>query len=88
MNWIKVTDRLPELYQWVLVCNSPKGSGEPRCINIWRWDGNSWDSLDTPENNGDSPTFSDIVYTIYKDEITHWMPLPEQPIDPKKECQE
>lgn len=77
MEWIKCSEKMPDLYQWVLVCNSPKGTGEPRSINIWRWDGNDWDCIDTSWN---SPTFSDIIYSMFTDEITHWMPLPLPPI--------
>jgi hypothetical protein len=77
MNWIKCSERMPDLYQWVLVCNSPKGAGEPRCINIWRWDGTDWDSINVGHVN--SPTFSDITYDLYTDQVTHWMPLPKPP---------
>ena len=75
-KWIKCSEKMPEPYDWVLVCDSPKGTGEPRCINIWRWDGKDWDSLDLPEGNGDCPTFSDIIYKM--NDVTHWMPLPPE----------
>ena len=78
MNWIKCSERMPDLYQWVLVTDSPKGTGEPRCINIWRWDGIDWDMLSL---DADSPTYSDIIYYMYTDEVTHWMPLPLPPED-------
>lgn len=75
MKWIKCSDRMPDLYQWVLVCDSPKGTGEPRCIDIYRWDGEKWDYISDDTSN--SPTFSDILYCM--SEVTHWMPLPEKP---------
>ena len=77
IEWISVEDRFPEPYDWVLVCNSPKGTNEPRSINIWRWSGEEWDSIN--QGHADSPTFSDIIHTLFYDEITHWMPLPNPP---------
>ena len=63
-EWISVDDRLPENFQSVLVCTKNMG------INLW-------------EYREDSPT-EDVwiddrlnVYSIY--DVTHWMPLPEQP---------
>jgi hypothetical protein len=89
MIWISVKDKLPELYQWVLVCDSPKGTGEPRCINICRHDGKTWEMVNYEGLDWiDSPTFSDIIYHTHFDEITHWMPLPFPPQDLEKECNE
>lgn len=79
MEWISVKDRLPDLYQWVLVTNSPTGTNEPRCINIWRWEGEDlgWNGLYTPHAN--SPTYYDIISDMFYDEVSHWMPLPKPP---------
>ena len=68
-EWIKCSDKMPDLYQWVLVCDSPKGTNEPRCINIFRWKGEEWDSLFNTYGS-DSPTYSDIIYNLHYDEVT------------------
>ena len=81
MNWISVKHRLPDPYQWVLVCNSPKGTDEPRSIDIFRWDGKKWDYIDNCIGTHYSPTFSDIEYYLDPDDITYWMPLPDAPKD-------
>ena len=78
MEWIKCSDRLPDLYQWVLVTNSPKGTGEPRCINLFRLTDRNWESLSMIV---ESPTFSDIIGDLFYEDVTHWMPLPQPPKD-------
>jgi hypothetical protein len=77
-EWIKCNDRMPDRWQWVLVTNLPKETGEPHSINIWRWKGDEWDALNLET---DSPTYSDEVYPFYLWEVTHWMPLPKPPED-------
>lgn len=80
MNWISVDERMPDLFQWVIVCDSPKGAGEPRCINIYRWNGLEWERIN--DDDDDSPTFSDLIYIMPKELVTYWMPLPKAPINP------
>ncbi len=70
---------MPDLYQWVLVCDTPKGSGEPRCINIWRWNGEDWER--TGNDDIDCPTFTDIWSFMGIFDVTHWMSLPLPPED-------
>ncbi len=77
-KWVKVSERMPDLYQWVLVTNSPKGTNEPRSINIWRWNGERWERLNDED---EAPTFMDIIHYMSLDEPTWWMPLPKEPKD-------
>ena len=79
MQWINVNERLPPEFDWVLVCNTPKESSEPRCVNIWRWTDSGWDYLNGIDDA--CPTFSDVTHHMLPEEVTHWMPLPTQPID-------
>ena len=83
MKWIKCSERMPEIYQFVLVCDSPQGHGEPRCISIFRNNGNRWEcpSDDPYDETLCAATFSDMEYVIDIRKLTHWMPLPKPPQD-------
>ena len=63
MEWVSVKDRLPTDYTTYIVCSDEDGT-------VWFMDyyGCGWESCD-----------SDGESKIYKDDITHWMPLPPPP---------
>lgn len=66
MEWIKVTDRLPENEDWVLVVSHIRGEPlvEMGCyVNCVEYQG--WEAIDS---------FLDRPCNV-----THWMPLPEPP---------
>ena len=62
-KWIKCSERLPEPLEEVLVC-----LGGMKMIDVARFD---------PKFDNRFVTSSNVVFT--KDNITHWMPLPELP---------
>ena len=74
MEWIRVKDRLPDIYDFVLVFANNIGTNEPRPIAIARIVNNlgNWYFLGTC----DLGAYMDIEYEIETNEITHWMPLP------------
>jgi hypothetical protein len=83
MEWISVEDRLPEIYDFVLVFADKKGTNEPRPIGIARIVINhseghrysDWELL----GDVDQGAYQDMQYEIYSSEITHWMNLPSPP---------
>lgn len=78
MEWISIEDRLPYLYDFVLVCANYKGTNEPKPIAIARIVddcGCIWDLLGFLEVGA----YMDIEYGIDRYCITHWMPLPKPP---------
>lgn len=77
MQWISVQDKLPELYDFVLVFAHNKGTNEPKPISIARIINkqNTWDML----GNLEEGAYQDIEYSMDTTDITHWMPLPEEP---------
>ena len=78
MEWTNVKNSLPENYSYVLVSNDTKTS-EPRSISIARYEIDEWNFLFGNDNEGTSVACSDLTWSMRKDEITHWMPLPEPP---------
>ncbi len=82
MEWISVKDRLPELYDFVLVLADNPGTNEPKPIAISRLKMCGWEFLHTNDmwTHG---VYMDITYNIDLDDITHWMHLPSPP--PKEE---
>ncbi len=80
MQWIKCSERLPELYDFVLVFADNKGTGEPRPFSIARR--NSSDNWEFINNDNVMPNYGswmDIEYPMDSDDVTHWMPLPQPP---------
>jgi len=75
MEWIKCSDRLPEIDKKVLALIENR-----RCI--CEWGGEEWYDdyfIDTPNEK-----FFDSYFDIKKyinDKITHWLPLPNPPKD-------
>ena len=74
-EWIKCCDRLPELFDFVLVFADNKGTGEPKPISIARWEGDKWIFLGTLEEGA----WMDIEYSMETEDITHWMKFPSLP---------
>lgn len=77
MEWISVKDRLPELYEFVLVYSSMMGD-EPCPITIARWNSEKWETLCNEEENN-ACACGDLFWSTDSKEITHWMPLPQPP---------
>ncbi len=88
MTWISVKEKLPELYDYVLVVADYKGTGEPKPIHIARLEREiGWAFLGFTAEDSWSPVngaWSDIEYDLTSEDITHWMPLPNPPME--KEC--
>lgn len=63
MEWINVSDRMPEDGRYVLVFNHEDGVQK---ITFFFAYGQWWDA-------------SEDGYGVHKDHFTHWMPLPTQP---------
>jgi hypothetical protein len=84
MEWIRVQDHLPNIYDFVLVIACFKGSGEPKPISIARQlPDRSWDFLSQYEDLEDEDNvgaWMDMEYSLSDSDITHWMPLPKEPI--------
>jgi hypothetical protein len=87
-EWIKCSERMPELYDFVLVCANFQGTGKTKPIQIARrtfynnedskieyWDFCGWICS---EIDG---ACMDLVYPMARNDITHWLPLPKPPQD-------
>lgn len=77
-EWISVKDRLPDMYNFVLVYAKICGTNEPCPTYIARYDGNKWRLLGEDEIVAIG-AFMHMEYDLDVDDITHWMPLPEAP---------
>ena len=77
MQWISVEDRLPDLYEFVLVLADNPRTNEPKPVAIARIvsEHEIWDLLGYLEVGA----YRDIEYSMSRFDITHWMPLPEPP---------
>ena len=79
-KWISVKDRLPELYNFVLVLANFQGTGEPKPCCIARLEEDKkWDFSNHIHLYPNYGAWQDIEYEICSDDITHWMTLPEIP---------
>lgn len=82
-EWISVKDRLPIVYDFVLVCANNRGTSEPRPMSIARihtyLDGYVWDFLGHTGENWHQGAYLDIEYGMESDNVTHWTPLPKPP---------
>jgi len=75
-EWIKFSDKFPEILDYVLVCAIYKGTDEPKPISIARiYPDFSWDFL----GNIDVGAWMDIEYDMDGIDVTHWMPIPKSP---------
>lgn len=86
-EWINVKDRLPDNYQYVLVCAIMEGTNEPCPISIGRWEIHWWKIL-FDQTEGEASACGDLSWWIDCAYITHWMPLPELPEMPQKSINE
>ena len=83
-QWVKCSDRMPEPYDFVLVCANFQGTGEPRPIQIARRCKNGvnqegWEFCNKAPLIGCQGAWMDIEYGMDCDDITHWMSLPKPP---------
>ena len=80
MEWIKCSEKLPELYAYVLVLADNKGTGEPKPISIAMLDNeNNWDFVNHTKTMSNYGVWMDIEYVMDEEDITHWMLLPKLP---------
>ena len=80
MNWINVKDRLPDVYDFVLVLADNQGTGEPKPINIARLDNHkNWEFCNKAPGMPHYGAYMDIEYPMDIDHITHWAELPALP---------
>ena len=68
MKWVKVKDRLPKEYQYVLVCDESD--------EINDWESPIAYAVFAPCGKGCCEPDFEIKTSNYLDNITHWMPLP------------
>lgn len=79
MEWISVKDKLPELYDFVMVFANNLGTNEPKPMSIGRWDGEKWEFVNHASPMPNYGAYMDIEYLMDSDDVTHWMPLPNPP---------
>ena len=81
-EWIRVKERLPEQYEYVLVYAKMKGTDEPCPTSIARIMGDSqewtWDFLFRDEKYS-LGAWTDLIWDISSKDVTHWMPFPKPP---------
>lgn len=81
MSWISIKERLPDIYDFVLVFADNQGTNEPKPISIARLlPGNgNWEFMYEYDNGSGGGVYQDIEWSIEVEDITHWMPLPKAP---------
>lgn len=79
MNWIKCSDKMPELYIYVLVFADNKVLGDIKPYCIARWNGDRWGFVNADPLETCCGAWVDIEYPMDTDDVTHWMPLPKPP---------
>lgn len=80
MKWIDVKDKLPEIYDYVLVFCDSKGTCEPKPIALARLEDKiNWAFLCEYEDGIGMGVYMDLEWQSLKEDITHWMPLPKPP---------
>jgi hypothetical protein len=70
-EWIKVTDRLPEIFDTYYVYPSGKYSGS--FVEFWTFE----DFKGHKKNTFEWTNSDDDVFQV---DVTHWMPIPAPPI--------
>lgn len=79
IEWIKCSDRLPGLYDFVLVYATTLGTDEPKPITIARWNGKEWEFMANYIDKMGYGVYQDLEWEVDSTEITHWIELPEAP---------
>lgn len=82
--WVKTSDRLPEYNTPVLVCRPNEYTGKiDKLIAILHKAKEGGTEYGNGMGGGYRRTYSDywsLPAIVLKDTITHWMPLPDDPI--------
>lgn len=78
-DWIKCTDRLPDIYDFVLVFADNQGTNEPKPFSIARHNDDKWEFINHTAPMPNYGAYMDMEYNMDSDDVTHWMPLPEFP---------
>ncbi len=79
MEWIDVNERLPPIYDYVLVCANNSGTNEPKPICIARHNMSKWEFINAAPLMPSYGAYMDIEYPMDSDDVTHWKPLPKLP---------
>jgi len=81
MEWINVNDRLPKIYDFVLVFAHTKGTDEPNPISFARLISLKpvWEFLFEYKNKSGCGVYQDLMWSVEMKDITHWMPLTPPP---------
>jgi len=81
-EWVKCSDKMPQDYDWCLVCTDQRHDS-PICIACWAPDHDlkCWRFFDNSTIQCCGPYCGDSFSIMGNEEITHWMPLPELPHD-------
>lgn len=78
-EWIKCSEKMPQEYDYVLVCANNQGTDEPKPISIACWNGEDWDFLDGMSRGATYGAYLDIGYPMTNFDIKVWMSLPKPP---------
>jgi hypothetical protein len=78
-EWISIKERLPPFYEYVLVYGQKKGN-EPSPMSIARQFKGCWEML-SDEDQSNAVACGDLAWGMDTDDITHWIPLPNAPIE-------
>jgi len=79
MEWISVKDKLPELYDFVLVFADNQGTNEPKPFSIARWESEKWEFINHSPLMPNYGAYMEMEYNMDSEDVTHWMPLPQPP---------
>lgn len=71
MEWIKSEDRLPKIWEHVIIYSPGDKPGEGYRVTTDAYENDGWWRYISDDNRG-SQHFSN-------DDVTHWMPLPKPP---------
>ena len=74
-EWIKVSDKLPERYDWVLVSHAKDYAP----ITMARHTGEQWEFFYSYSDSVDGAYCGDAMVPISLDQIIYWMKIPKSP---------
>ena len=69
-NWIKCSERLPAIFEWVLIYWRTKEGEERQDVAMLSKDKDAWFATEFA-----------VMLNISLEQVTHWQPLPNPPID-------